>query len=178
MSDQERKLTALMAMASNFDKEFSEPLLAIWLKLLNDYNAIQVERAAMKIIDEYDFKTIPPFAVFKKALNGGKKKISPERELDMKADAEWDMLLDAVFEYGRYRKPQLHPTTEYVLRGMGGWDAACDWPTDRLQWYRRDFIERWKLADGNVEYMKLGVDGVRELCEGPQSAREILGIEQ
>ena len=59
---------------------------------------------------------------------------------------------------------------------MGGWDAACSWETDKLEWRRREFIEAWKQAHGREEAMALGEGGVMSLASGgPESARSILG---
>lgn len=180
LNEKMRKVSAIMLLSTNYDSVMPDGLLDVWLNLLEEYAAQEVEKGVAETIKTYPYKTRPPYAVLRKAIDkiAGKKRIEPEISLDMQAAAEWDRLLDALFEHGRYHKPKVHPTTEYVLRGMGGWDAACDWETDRLQWYRKDFIERWKMSDGNIEYMESGADGIRALREGPQSSREILGIEE
>lgn len=180
MNEKMRKVSAIMLLSTNYDSAMPDGLLDIWVNLLEEYSAHEVENGVAEVIKTYQYKTRPPYAILRKAIDKvtGKKQIEPEVSLDMQAEAEWDKLLDAIFQYGRYRKPQLHPTTEFVLRGMGGWDAACDWETDRLDFKRRTFIEKWKMSHGNEEYMELGAGGVRQLCEGPQSAREILGIEE
>lgn len=180
MNEKAHKVAAIAFLTQNYGETMSDGLLDIWLDLLSEYSAVDVEKGVAEVIKTYQYKTRPPYAVLRKAIDrvAGKKRIEPEVSLDMQAEAEWDKLLDAIFQYGRYRKPSLHPTTEFVLRGMGGWDAACDWETDRLDFKRRIFLEKWKMSHDNEEYMELGATGVRELCEGPQSAREILGIEE
>lgn len=40
----------------------------------------------------------------------------------------------------------MHPATAHALRSLGGWDAACHWETDKLNWRKREFISLWVLA--------------------------------
>jgi len=165
-----------MALAANYGKEFPESLLSIWLDLLKDYSVKAVNAGVRKVISDYEYKTIPPFAVLRKAMDKASGLVSPERALDMSADAEWNKLLDDISRYGRYKRPALHATTAYVLRGMGGWDAACNWETDKLEWRRKEFIEAWKLAHGNVDALSLGAGGVDALTsDGFEPAGAIMG---
>ena len=177
MNEKMRKVSAIMLLSQNYGTAMPDGLLDTWIGLLEEYSATEVEKGVRKVIQSYEYKTRPPFAVLRKAIDkaSNKMRIEPEESLDMQAEAEWDKLINAVARCGRYKKPRLHPTTEHVLRGMGGWDAACDWETSRLDFKRRTFIEKWKMTHDNEEFMELGADGVREMVEGPQSAREILG---
>lgn len=171
-----RKTDALMGMAENFGKVMSDALLTMWLRLLEPYDASEVEFAVMRVIEQYEYKTFPPFAVLKSALDKAVGKIDSERALEMQAESEWAKLLDDVRVMGAYGGPSapLHPTTAYVLRSMGGWSAACRWPTDKLEWRRKEFMEAWKLANGNVGVMALGAGAVAAMSTGPRSARQIL----
>ena len=49
-TEDERKLAALMALAANFGKEFSESLLGIWLNLLSHYSADAVDAGVSRVI--------------------------------------------------------------------------------------------------------------------------------
>lgn len=162
---------AIMALAANFGKEFPECLLPIWLDLLAPYPASLVNEAVKQVILTYEYKTMPPFAVLQRELDKLSGVIPEAKALDMRAEAEWGKLLDAIGRYGSYRKPDLHKTTEYVLRSMGGWGAACQWDAARLEWRRKEFVEAWKMADGKVDLMIGGAEAIPEL---PQSARAIL----
>ena len=160
MSEAVKKAIALTALAENFGATMSEPLTESWLRLLAGYTPEQVDRAVQKVIETHVYRGLPPFAVLKNALDG-QCGISPAA-IETQAIAEWGLMLDAIESQGRYTKPPFCPTTEYVLRLMGGWDAACSWETENLSWRRKEFIALWKEAHGKTEYMQLGAAAVQE----------------
>ena len=151
--ERQEKAAALQGMAANFGKNLDTNLLKLWLRLLEPYTVEAVNEAILRVIEHYDFKTLPPFAVLKKHLNGGR---TSEQTLAMKAEAEWDLLLENIGRFGWMREPDMHPTTAHVLRAMGGWQAACSWGNSSLEWKHKDFVERWQQADGNLELMQGG----------------------
>lgn len=157
-----------MALAANFGKDFPECLLAIWLDLLEPYSAKTVNAGVRKIICEYEYKTIPPFAVLKRCLDKVAGIMEQEKILEMQAEAEWGKLLGAIQTLGVYKgPPQMHPATEYALRNMGGWLAACcHWDMGKIEWRRKEFLEIWKMANGNEEIMALGANGVAAIAQG------------
>lgn len=177
-NDKMRKVSAILLLSANYGTSMEDNLLDMWVKLLAEYSPDEVERGVQKVICEYEYKTRPPFAVLKKAIDNiiGRKKIDTDRLRKMEAEDEWDFLLEDISKYGRYNKPELNPMTEHVLRGMGGWDAACDWETSKLEWKRKEFIERFELINEQDEY--LGLDNFRMpgISNGPQSAASILGM--
>lgn len=168
------KIGSITALAANFGREFPKPLLKIWLELLAPYPASEVEKGVIELISSYEYKTIPPFAVLKHILDKSTCGISDEARLEMAAEAEWHKLLADIDSRGYYDPPGFGPTTAFVLQSMGGWQAACAWPVDKLEWRRKEFLEAWKLADGKVEAMSLGANAVAAISRGPQSAMQIL----
>ncbi len=86
ISDEQRKVGALTALAENFGKELSGPLLNMWLDLLAGYQADQVLKAVRLVIERYEFKTMPPFAVLKSAL--GDIAGTSTKSLELQAMAE------------------------------------------------------------------------------------------
>lgn len=163
-SSQERKALAISGMAENFGKELSPVLLRMWLKLLEGCSPEQVEAGAMHVIGTYQFKTMPPFAVLREAIEsitgGGQK------GLELQAGAEWNWVLDQVAKGVIYREPdQAHPTTDYVVRVMGGWSAIAAWETRNIDFKRHEFVELWVQADGKVGVLGMGAAGVRQAIE-------------
>ena len=154
------KLSALDALAANYGAELNPNLKRLWLDLLSGYSSGQVSEAVKSVIERYEYKTLPPFAVLKKALYA-QSGISPEA-LEAQAIAEWGIVFSATQSNGRYNKPSFHPTTEYALQLMGGWGSACSWNMEDIAWRRKEFIAFWKEAHGKVEYMTLGAEAVRE----------------
>ena len=151
--ERQEKAAALQGLAANFGKNLDTNLLKLWLRLLEPYTVEAVNEAVLRVIESYDFKTLPPFAVLKKHLDGGR---TQEQVLTLKAEAEWDLLQENISRFGWMREPNMHPTTAHVLRAMGGWQAACSWETSKLEWKHKDFVERWQQADGNLELMQGG----------------------
>lgn len=162
------KVMALMALAANFGKEFPECLLPIWLELLKPYPANVISEGVQNVILSYEYKTIPPFAVLKRYLDKAVGAMDQDKMLEMQAEAEWGKLLDAIQSLGVYKgPPQMHPATEYALRNMGGWlSACCHWDMGKIEWRRKEFLEIWKMANGNEEIMALGANGVAAIAQG------------
>lgn len=161
----EDKAMALVGMAANFGKELPEALFGMWLDLLAPYPAPVVAEAVKNLVLHYEYKTLPPFALLQKELDAlcGAKAGSAE----LQATAEWGALLTAVRRYGSHTPPKtLHPTTAFVLRLMGGWQAVCRWTEDGLDFKRRDFTRLWLDSHGNVDAMALGAAGLCQAIGG------------
>ncbi len=156
--EEAQKTIAINALAENYGKKFSADLLNLWLDLLMPYPVGLVEAAVKVVLERYEYKTLPPFAVLKSALDD----ISGvgEKALELQALAEWGVLGEAIAKNGYYNKPGLHPTTEHALRLLGGWADACQWNMKELDFKRRDFIRLWVDSHGRVEQMQLGAGGV------------------
>lgn len=164
VSKNEKKVMALMALAANFGKEFPECLLPIWLDLLEPYPASLVNEAVKQVILTYEYKTIPPFAVLKGVLDKITGQVAEEDGIALAAEAEWNKLLADISSRGYYKPPEFCPTTAFVLRSMGGWEAACSWSSQKMEWRHKEFLELWKQAHGKEEIMELGGNAVLAIC--------------
>lgn len=154
------KLSAIDALGANFGvMAIPEKLKEMWLGLLDPYPAAMVNAAVGMVISRYEYKTLPPFAVLKAALDDMTG--SSDQALELQAAAEWAVLCREVSRVGSYRIPDLHPTTAWVVGTMGGWDAVCQWPTSSLDFKRRDFIKLWIDSHGRVDVMQLGAGEVQ-----------------
>jgi hypothetical protein len=177
MSEKMKKAMALTALAENFGTPMSEHLAEYWLKLLDGYASDLVGMAVQKVIETHVYRALPPFAVLKSALD--ELAGVGEKALRLQAEAEWGVLLKAVEKLGVFRTPRMHPTTKYALELMGGWSSACcDWSGKDIDFKRRDFVQLWINAHGNIETMQLGADAVRELLtrhQGLVSSSQALG---
>lgn len=165
--EEAQKTIAINALAENYGKKFSADLLNLWLDLLMPYPVGLVEAAVKVVLERYEYKTLPPFAVLKSALDD----ISGvgEKALELQALAEWGVLGEAIAKNGYYNKPGLHPTTEHVLRLLGGWSAACQWTYTEADFKRRDFLRLWADAHGRVEVLQLGAGAVQQALAQGQS---------
>lgn len=172
-----QKIISLVALAANFGKELPEPLLDLWLDLLGAYSPGEVQAAVRAVIEQYAYKTLPPFAVLKEALENARG--TSKESLDLQALAEWGVLMGSLALHGRYRRPRLHDTTEHVLHLMGGWSMACSWESAALDFKRRDFCRHWADAHGRVASLRLGAAGVATALRerGEALSLEALGRE-
>ena len=158
LDEEMRKILALNGLAGNFDKVLSKEVLHLWLDLLGPYAAGMVEMAVKKVILTYEYKTLPPFAVLKKALDDLLG--ASEKAVELQAEAEWAAVLDGLQNCRWGEMPRLHPTTDYVIGLMGGWERAMNWAVSEWDFKRRDFLKFWQDAHGRLEFMQLGAAGV------------------
>lgn len=157
--DQERKTMAIIGIAENYGKEFSPTLLQMWLRLLAPYTPEQVEVAAVRVLETYAYKTMPPYAVLREAIEEAAG-VGPHA-LELQAAAEWAKLQNDISRYGVYGRPEdMHPTTAHVLRVMGGWQAACCWEIRYLDFKRKEFLELWGQSHGKTDVLELGANAV------------------
>lgn len=159
MTSNELKTTMLMAMAENFGVSMTPPLLKIWLGLLSKYTDEDVSQATVKLIENYKYKGLPPFAELKKYLPDGTAEkafadMSKEELAEVAVANRWQDLLFCIQKYGRNEEPEFDETTAYVLNQMGGYVAACNWKEDSLPFKEKEFKTLWKLQDGKVPAIK------------------------
>lgn len=158
--EKREKGIALVALAANFGKDLPKPLFKLWLDLLAPYPSLLVEEAVRNVIQGYEYKTLPPFAVLQRELDALRG--VGARGHDLRATDEWGALMTEMARRGSYSPPErLHPTTLHVLRLMGGWHAACAWTEDSLDFKRRAFIAHWTECHGKVQAMEPGSAGLR-----------------
>lgn len=138
-------MTALTQLAINYNAQFSKELMSFWLSLLEDENPEIVVKACREVAKNYEYKTLPPFAV----LNNEIKKIKAQdtESIDARASAAWNNLLALISKNGAYREPELDAKTAYAVRCLGGWQVCCQWTENTLNFRQRDFIELWKQAE-------------------------------
>lgn len=178
LNEKQRKLTALGALALNYNKALPEELCEVWMRMLAKYEAEVVELACEKVMLEYEYKTLPPFAVLAKAIRQVSGELEPEQAREVAAASEWDALLQAVSRYGRYNMPALDERTEHAIRVMGGWDAVCNWETDKLEWKRKEFLEHWTQYAEHHDTMALPAEDILALAQEPQGMSRRVEIRQ
>ncbi len=150
--DKKRFITALAALSEIHNKELSQAVLDLYFGSLSDLGIDELERAIAVAVSTLRWFPKP---VELREIVG---KSAPKLE-DLAA-AEWTALLHALETNVHYSPPKLHPTTEVVLRQMGGWQTACQWERKHYDFKRRDFFELWQIANGNEPQMIEGADAM------------------
>lgn len=159
MTSAEIKTSALLGMAENFGANMSPNLIGMWLGLLGKYTEEEVAGACVKLIENYHYKGLPPFAELKKYLPDGTpekefSEMTKEEKLEVAVANRWQDLLFCVQKYGRNDDPEFDETTAYVLNQMGGYVAACNWKEDSLPFKEKEFKRLWRLQHGKVKAIK------------------------
>lgn len=156
---EELRTSALLGMAENFGATMTTNLLNMWLGLLSKYTDEEVAAACVHVIENFQYKGLPPFAELKKYLPDG----SPEEEfagmskaelLEAEAANRWCDVVRCMEERGRNYEPHFDETTEYVLNQMGGYYKACSWKEDSMPFKEKEFKQLWKLQHGKVSAIK------------------------
>lgn len=181
----ERKVRLIRLLAANYGAELDEDITTLWLVLLAPYSAEQCRNAVLAVVrtcgfEAVRFGSLPPFALVQRELDACTGAVRGEKGAQLMAEAEWGKLLEAVRSSGAWREPELHPTTAFVVRQLGGWSNVCRWKEEELGWKRREFIAAWREASGREDVLALGARGVARLAvgakaSGPQAIGEALG---
>lgn len=146
--EEAKKSKLLNAMAGNFGVKVPADTLDLWLDRLSMYTAEQVGAAVMVVIDTYEYKCLPPFAVVKKALDAvtGQSQAAITDE----AGEAWQYMMKQVASVGRNRTPNLPERTAEIMRSLGGWSAVCNWTNDEMPFRKREFVGLWQSkVDGD-----------------------------
>lgn len=66
--------------------------------------------------------------------------------VDAMAELAYDKIVRAFERWGKYRTVVFDdPTIHAVLDSKGGWIAYCNTPDGELKWYRKEFVNLYKL---------------------------------
>ena len=169
--DAEEKMRLIRMLASNYSAELDEDTATLWLVLMSAYSVEDCRSAVLSVVrgcgfESVRFGSLPPFALIQRELDARTGTVRGERNLALQAEAEWGRLLDQVRSCGFWRTPKLHPTTEFVVRQLGGWERVCRWKEEDLSWKRREFLSAWREAAGREDVLSLGAEAVAGLDRG------------
>lgn len=170
--DAEEKMRLIRMLASNYSAELDEDTATLWLVLMSAYSVEDCRSAVLSVVrgcgfESVRFGSLPPFALIQRELDARTGTVRGERNLALQAEAEWGRLLEEVRSCGFWRTPKLYPTTEFVVRQLGGWERVCRWKEEDLSWKRREFLSAWREAAGREDVLSLGAEAVAGLDRGP-----------
>lgn len=166
---EQRKIAAVYGLASVCGTSINENAIKIWLMALEDFSAEQVEKGIALAIKTEEYSKMPvPAKIIRKIREacGIPSPLDRQKAKEAQAEAEWAQVLDQVRRVGSYGNPHFHPTTERVLRAMGGWSALCESMTSaNRDFKRRDFVSMWQTYHETGDAMELGAFGVQQALE-------------
>lgn len=172
-TDTERKSMALFALALNYGKEMPEIQLECWMEMLTPFQPSVVERAVTQVIAEYEYKTLPPFAVLLKAIKSQMGQIAPETARTLAADLEWEKVQEGIRKCGRNKMPGFCEVTERAIRILGGWEMLCDCKEEYLNLRRKEFVEKWCQYAEYSNLLALGTERIMALSEGGERGQTV-----
>ena len=166
---EQRKVAAVYGLASVCGTSINENAIKIWLMALEDFSAEQVEKGIALAIKTEEYSKMPvPAKIIRKIREacGIPSPLDRQKAKEAQAEAEWAQVLDQVRRVGSYGNPKFHPTTQRVLRAMGGWSALCESMTSaNRDFKRRDFISMWQTYNDAGDAMELGAEGIRKMLD-------------
>lgn len=164
-SEDQRKAAALFGLAKMCRESLDSDVMVKWLGKLSGFSALQVERGVDRLLDTEQKREMPmPAKLIAKIreANGIPNPLDAAQSLKAQAEAEWEQVNDQVRRVGSYGNPRFHPTTERVIRSMGGWGAVCAWETASKEWKHKDFVRLWQDFHEVGDAMELGAFGVQQ----------------
>ena len=165
------KARLIRLLASNYSAELDEDSPTLWLMLLAPYSLEDCRRAVLSVVRRYGnesvrFGSMPPFALLQRELDAVTGAVRGERNTALRAEAEWGRLLEEIRRCGAWREPELHPTTAFVVRQMGGWGAVCRWKEEDVGWKKKEFCALWREVGGREKALESGAVAVARLESG------------
>ena len=167
-AENQRKAAALFGLAKMYRESLDSDMVKVWIDLLSGYTASQVENGVRHCLLNKQKREMPSPAElvgFICKASGLPSHVDEAKSLKAQAEAEWEQVNDQVRRVGSYGNPRFHPTTERVIRSMGGWSAVCAWETASKEWKHRDFVRLWQDFHEVGDAMELGAFGVQQALE-------------
>lgn len=164
-TEDQRKAAALFGLAKMYRESLDSDMVKVWIDLLSGYTASQVENGVRHCLLSKQKREMPSPAEligFICKASGLPSHVDEAKSLKAQAEAEWEQVNDQVRRVGSYGSPRFHPTTERVIRSMGGWGAVCAWETASKEWKHRDFVRLWQDFHEVGDAMELGAFGVQQ----------------
>ena len=164
----QRKAAALFGRAKMYRESLDSDMVKVWIDLLSGYTASQVENGVRHCLLSKQKREMPSPAEligFICKASGLPSHVDEAKSLKAQAEAEWEQVNDQVIRVGSYGNPRFHPTTERVIRSMGGWSAVCALETASKEWKHRDFVRLWQDFHEVGDAMELGAFGVQQALE-------------
>jgi len=164
-AENQRKAAALFGLAKMYRESLDSDMVKVWIDLLSGYTAAQVENGVRHCLLNKQKREMPSPAEligFICKASGLPSRVDEAKSLRAQAEAEWEQVNDQVRRVGSYGNPRFHPTTERVIRSMGGWGAVCAWETASKEWKHKDFVRLWQDFHEVGDAMELGAFGVQQ----------------
>ncbi len=127
-------------LAKAYNKEVDDNQYAIWYDFFKQYNANDFKKAIIQTINEN--KNFPSIAEVKEKLIK-----QEDSQVNLKADEEWEKVIESVRKYG-YPRPlealnSLQPITRNIVKRIG-YEEICKADHERKMFLRSAFIKSFE----------------------------------
>lgn len=166
----------MLGVAENFSASISDAGLAIRFAALAEHSIEDVRNAAMHIIKNRKYTTMPTTADFLEFISGG----SAEDVALLQAANVWQAMQD----HGSYSCPVFDdPVTMAVIHNVfGGWIKLCsETQVSEQKWFIKDFVAAYGSYSrtGVKRYGELDGRGSKTVFIGnPDKAKQVLEQKQ
>ena len=142
---------AFTYLCKAYNKEVDKSQLKIWYDFLKEYPLGVFKKAIVQCINER--KTFPSIAELKEIIIK-----QEDNQVGLKADEEWEKVLEVVRKYGRYQPEEalnnLQPITRSIVKRIG-YQEICNADEDRKYNLRSAFLKSFESAkDEMIRYKK------------------------
>lgn len=139
LTDEQRKVIAITAMAENFNRSLSDAAIKMFVASLKDVPASDVERAATQAVSTCEFMPVPA-KIRELAGVGGTK-------VEDRAILAWMAVERAVASLGAYRSVDFDDKIiNAAIRAQGGWAALCARSGEDFDiWAKKDFLASYAI---------------------------------
>lgn len=137
-NDKQRFASIMQGLAEDKGQQLSSPGIALKFEALRKFSIEEIQRAAIAIMGNKKFATIPSVADFVEYLQGG----SADDIAQYQASVVWQ----AVKQYGGNRTVCFDdPISQAVIvRAFGGWQKMCsELQVDQQKWFIKDFVKAY-----------------------------------
>ena len=131
-------------LCATYNKEASKALMSAYFMVLEDLSISEFQTAVKSVLATRKFTNLPMPADILEIVNGNP---------DDTALIALKELEDAMATHGAYKSVIFKDKiTMACVRGMGGWQAVCQVPSDEWKFQKQEFLKLYRAYHRNGKY--------------------------
>ena len=131
-------------LCATYNKEASKSLMSAYFMVLADLSISEFQTAVKSVLATRKFTNLPMPADILEIVNGNPDDVAliALKELE-----------DAMSIHGAYRSVIFkNKVTMACVRGVGGWQAICQMPSDEWKFQKQEFLKLYRAYHRNGKY--------------------------
>ena len=131
-------------LCATYNKEASKALMSAYFMVLEDLTISEFQAAVKSVLATRKFTNLPMPADILEVVNGNPDDVAliALKELE-----------DAMSIHGAYRSVIFkNKVIMACVRGMGGWQAICQMPSDEWKFQKQEFLKLYRAYHRNGKY--------------------------